>query len=151
MKKCDLGSTRKSGTENVANFSRYSRKIWFRNGAKTHHFIFVPLPPRQFFFTLAPPPRAPPFLVRASGVEVLKVAQVPSTAIWHNIWVQFFLLYTSRMSATLMKLSLMTMGLFQWRDAREIVALVATYILTSWLKENKTVRQQKIWTHLGPW
>ena len=32
------------------------------------------------FFTLAPPRRAPPFLVRASGAVALKVAQVPSTA-----------------------------------------------------------------------
>ena len=31
------------------------------------------------FFTLAPPRRAPPFSVRASGVVVIKVAQVPST------------------------------------------------------------------------
>ena len=31
------------------------------------------------FFTFAPPRRAPPFLVRASGAVVLKVAQVPST------------------------------------------------------------------------
>ena len=31
------------------------------------------------FFTLAPPRRAPPFLVRASGAVALKVAQVPST------------------------------------------------------------------------
>ena len=29
------------------------------------------------FFTLAPPRRAPPFLVRASGAVALKVAQVP--------------------------------------------------------------------------
>ena len=33
------------------------------------------------FFTLAPPRRAPPFLVRASGAVALKVAQVPSTGI----------------------------------------------------------------------
>ena len=32
------------------------------------------------FFTLAPPQRAPPFLVRASDAVALKVAQVPSTA-----------------------------------------------------------------------
>ena len=31
------------------------------------------------FFTLVPPRRAPPFLVRASGAVDLKVAQVPST------------------------------------------------------------------------
>ena len=31
------------------------------------------------FFTLAPPRRVPPILVRASGAVALKVAQVPST------------------------------------------------------------------------
>ena len=41
------------------------------------------------FFTLAPPRRAPPFLVRASGAVALKVAQVPSTASDTNFF--FFL------------------------------------------------------------
>ena len=31
------------------------------------------------FFALAPPRRAPPFSVRASGAVALKMAQVPST------------------------------------------------------------------------
>ena len=34
---------------------------------------------RAIIFTLAPPRRAPPFSVRASGTVALKVAQVPST------------------------------------------------------------------------
>ena len=38
------------------------------------------------FFTLAPPRRAPPFLVRASGAVALKVAQVPSTGV--HTWAQ---------------------------------------------------------------
>ena len=36
------------------------------------------------FFNLAPPRRAPPFLVRASGAVAVKVAQVPSTAEYYN-------------------------------------------------------------------
>ena len=34
---------------------------------------------RAFFLNFAPPRRAPPFLVRASGAVALKMAQVPST------------------------------------------------------------------------
>ena len=49
-----------------------------------------------------------------------------------------------------MKLSLMTMGLFQWRDAREIVALVASYILTTvadWkgTKQSDSKKIEPIW------
>ena len=37
------------------------------------------------FFNLAPPRRAPSFLVRASGAVALKVAQVPSTVNKENL------------------------------------------------------------------
>ena len=40
---------------------------------------------RAIFFTLAPPRRAPPFSVRASGAQALKVAQVLSTRNWLHI------------------------------------------------------------------
>ena len=39
------------------------------------------------FFTLAPPRRATPFSVRASGGEALKVAQVPGTVKYCLIFV----------------------------------------------------------------
>ena len=44
---------------------------------KNKQFIIIII--IKLFFTLAPPRRAPPFLVRASGAVALKVAQVPST------------------------------------------------------------------------
>ena len=37
-------------------------------------FIFRATATAPFFFTLAPPRRAPPFSVRASGAQALKVA-----------------------------------------------------------------------------
>ena len=45
---------------------------------KNKRFIIIII--ITLFFTLAPPRRAPPFSVRASGAVALKVAQVPSTA-----------------------------------------------------------------------
>ena len=47
--------------------------------ARISAFLFSRYCHRHCFFTLAPPRRAPPFLVRASGAVALKVAQVPST------------------------------------------------------------------------
>ena len=46
-------------------------------------FYFRTTATAPLFFTLAPPRRAPPFLVRASGAVALKVAQVPSTAFYN--------------------------------------------------------------------
>ena len=46
---------------------------------KNKQFIIIII--ITLFFTLAPPRRAPPFLVCASGAVALKVAQVPSTAL----------------------------------------------------------------------
>ena len=42
-------------------------------------FYFRATAAAPLFFTLAPPRRAPPFSVHASGVVAVKVAQVPST------------------------------------------------------------------------
>ena len=56
---------------------------WFENGAEMAQ-ISVILFSRHctvpLFFVLAPPRRAPPFSVNASGAVVLKMAQMPSTA-----------------------------------------------------------------------
>ena len=59
--------------------SRFLGKIWLENVAEMAPFIFRTTATAPLFFTLAPPRRAPPFTVRASGAVALKVAQVPST------------------------------------------------------------------------
>ena len=57
-------------------------KIWFENGTEMARFIFRATATAPLFLTLAPPRRSPPFLVRASDLVALKVAQVPCTAYW---------------------------------------------------------------------
>ena len=49
------------------------------------YFNFRATATSPLFFNFAPPQRAPPFLVRASGAMALKVAQVPSTVEFFGI------------------------------------------------------------------
>ena len=61
---------------------------WRGNGANERHF-FRATATATLFFTLAPPLRAPLFIVRAG-----KVAQVPSTAIfftYSTVYTVFFI------------------------------------------------------------
>ena len=50
-----------------------------RNWRELAPFYFRATATTPLFFNLAPPQRAPPFLIRASGAAALEVAQVPST------------------------------------------------------------------------
>ena len=59
-----------------ANFGPEMARKW----RELAPFYFRATATAPLFFTLAPPGRAPPFLVRASFAVALKVAQVPSTA-----------------------------------------------------------------------
>ena len=68
----ELQPCSKSDTLRIIIVFDWSRKK-VHSGCGNIHF-FAPL-----FFTLAPPRRAPRFLVRASDAVALKVAQVPST------------------------------------------------------------------------
>ena len=66
-------------TITILLFLRIYTQYLVRKWRELAPFFLAPPPPRHYFFTLAPSRRAPPFIVRASGVVALKVAQVPST------------------------------------------------------------------------
>ena len=72
----NLGIFNRQGSSNLLVFLC---NIWFENGANQRHLFSRATATAPLFFTLAPPHRAPPFTVRASGAVALKVAQVPST------------------------------------------------------------------------
>ena len=57
--------------------------------AQINTILFLQHRHRAIFLTLAIPRRLPPVLVRASGKVVLKVAQVPSTAMQKRFFAKY--------------------------------------------------------------